>query len=379
MQAATLLAYIKSTLEAAQVFLGGTLPVKHYAFLFLFSDRNSQVSGAWEHSYSSEYVLNEEPLTPAFAASISNMVAHEFFHIVTPLNIHSEVIAHFNFVHPVASEHLWFYEGVTEWAAYAMQLRAGLISIDQYLAILHRETLADRTQFDTTYTLSRLGLNAYSEEGQQQYANVYQRGALTATLLDLRLLELSHGTRGLREVILQLEKQYGPNRPFREAHFFEDFTVLTYPEIWDFFRRYVQGAEPLPFEAYFSPIGINFVSTWNTGKQQATLGPAVFGRRENGMLFLKQVSTLLEKAGVAVNDDVLAIDGVPSRTFAVSSISDRAPGSVIVLTIQHPGSPVQEVPINLDSVEEVQRFAFIPNPDATAVQLSARALWIRNL
>jgi hypothetical protein len=58
---------------------------------------------------------------------VTDIAAHEFFHVVTPLNIHSEIIEHFNFVMtPVPSRHLWLYEGTTEWAAHAMQLRAGL-------------------------------------------------------------------------------------------------------------------------------------------------------------------------------------------------------------------------------------------------------------
>ena len=76
--------------------------------------------------------------TPS-AAYLTDIAAHEFFHIVTPLNIHSEIIEHFNFVTPVPSQHLWLYEGTTEWAAHAMQLRAGLKSPEDYLAKMHPE------------------------------------------------------------------------------------------------------------------------------------------------------------------------------------------------------------------------------------------------
>ncbi|WP_240410350.1 M61 family metallopeptidase [Hymenobacter oligotrophus] len=132
------------------------------------------------------------------------MAAHEFFHIVTPLNIHSEIIERFNFVQPTGSQHLWLYEGTTEWAAHMMQLRGGLITLDEYLATLRNKVGYSQERADTTYSLKRLGLNSFSDEGQQQYGNIYQRGALTASLLDLRLLELSGGKRGLREVLLEL-------------------------------------------------------------------------------------------------------------------------------------------------------------------------------
>jgi predicted metalloprotease with PDZ domain len=46
-----------------------------------------------------------------------DVVSHEFFHIVTPLSIHSKEIQDFDYNDPKMSEHLWMYEGVTEYFA----------------------------------------------------------------------------------------------------------------------------------------------------------------------------------------------------------------------------------------------------------------------
>ena len=51
--------------------------------------------------------------------------AHEFFHIVTPLSIHSEEIQYFDFNQPKMSEHLWLYEGSTEYHAHMVQEKYG--------------------------------------------------------------------------------------------------------------------------------------------------------------------------------------------------------------------------------------------------------------
>ena len=153
-------------------------------------------AGAWEHSFSSEYVLQEGEFTDSVGHRVTDIAAHEFFHIVTPLNIHSEIIEHFNFVTPVPSRHLWLYEGTTEWASHAMQLRAGLKTPEAYLQTQIRKMQIDRQAFDSTYSLRELALTSYSDSGQAQYGNIYMRGALTAGLLDIRLLELSHGRAG---------------------------------------------------------------------------------------------------------------------------------------------------------------------------------------
>jgi len=176
--------------------------------------------------------------------------------VVTPLNIHSEIIQNFNFVTPVPSEHLWLYEGTTEWASDAMQLRGGLKSPDDYLAGVATKIRADKF-FDEDYSLSQLALTSYSPEGQQQYGNIYQRGALVAGLLDIRLLELSGGEYGLQELVLDLAERFGQDQPFPEDEFFDIVVEMTYPEIAEFFEMYVKTASPLPMEEYYGQLGIN--------------------------------------------------------------------------------------------------------------------------
>jgi predicted metalloprotease with PDZ domain len=200
-------------------------------------------------------------------SSLRDIAAHEFFHTVTPLNIHSEIIEDFNFAVPTPSEHLWLYEGVTEWASEIMQYRnqsmALGILLNSYTA---KKNNADHySQLSTTMSLSQMSLTCYEEAGGSQFGNVYNKGALVAALLDIRLLELSGGTKGLREVILQLIETYGPEHAFSEANFFSDLATLTgYPiEITDFINKYIKGTDALPLETYFDKIGITFTPVTN--------------------------------------------------------------------------------------------------------------------
>ena len=255
-KAAQLLGAMDDMLNAAGKFLG-KLPVDAYTFLYLFDE---QSAGAWEHSFSSEYVLKDGVFSDSVGRQVRDIAAHEFFHVVTPLNIHSEIIEHFNFVTPVPSQHLWLYEGTTEWAAHMMQLRAGIKSIDDYLTTIIKKMTIDRTTFDSAYSLRELSLTSYSDSGQKQYGNIYMRGALVAGLLDIRLLELSHGQRGLEDLILELTRKYGKHRAFPEATLVDTLVAMTYPEIGDFFNRYVWHAEPLPIKEYYGKLGIRLVA-----------------------------------------------------------------------------------------------------------------------
>ncbi|MCR5888884.1 peptidase [Hymenobacter sp. J193] len=376
-KAGPLLADMQKMLGAAQSFLV-QLPVKRYAFLYHFED---QSQGAWEHSYSSEYTLKEQPLTPEYAQQITDMAAHEFFHIVTPLNIHSEIIEQFNFVQPTGSQHLWLYEGTTEWAAHMMQLRGGLTTLDDYLTTLHDKVAYDHLRADTTYSLKRLGLQSFTDEGQQQYGNIYQRGAMTAALLDVRLLELSGGKRGLRDVLLELAKKYGPSKPVSEQNFFDDFTKLTYPEIRDFFTRYVENAEPLPLQEYYAKVGIRYDASLRTGRQLASLGTNSYGMLPAGIGFT-EVSSTLQACGVSKGDQFVAFNGavIAPETIrqTLTAMQSGAPGTEVELTIRHDGAE-KKVRCRTIARDEVKRYNFALDPQATPAQLALRQAWLKNL
>ncbi len=140
-----------------------------------------------------------------------------------------------------------------------MQLRSGLKTPEAYLATQIRKMQIDRQEFDSTWSLRKLALTSYSDSGQAQYRNIYMRGALTAGLLDIRLLELSGGKQGLQDLILELARRFGKQRAFPESTFVDTLVALTHPEVRDFFARYVWESERLPVKEYYAKLGIRLV------------------------------------------------------------------------------------------------------------------------
>ena len=99
----------------------------------------------------------------------------------------------------------------------------------------------------------------YRITGQAQYANIYMRGALTAGLLDIRLLELSGGQRGLQDLIVDLAHRFGKQRAFPESTFVDTLAAMTSPEIRHFFNRYVWDSQRLPIADYYGKLGIRLI------------------------------------------------------------------------------------------------------------------------
>ncbi len=148
MMTSNFLAHKLDTLLKAQTkYLGGKLPVEKYAFIVFLDDKPglSGGQGALEHSYSSLYYFGEMD-SLQLSQFIVDASAHEFFHIITPLSIHSEKIQYFDFTHPEMSEHLWLYEGSTEYHAHMVQEKYGLISPQQLLNTLSGDDICIQNQ-----------------------------------------------------------------------------------------------------------------------------------------------------------------------------------------------------------------------------------------
>ncbi|HTH57667.1 MAG TPA: hypothetical protein VL728_16590 [Cyclobacteriaceae bacterium] len=247
---------VKEVLQAQRQYLGGKLPVDKYAFMFYWTDQPVTNYGALEHSYSSVYYMPEQTIEQT-AQQLRDFAAHEFFHIVTPLTIHSEEIQFFDFNDPKMSKHLWLYEGVTEYFAGNVQVKYGLITKEQYLNVLRQKMLtADDFRDDVPFTdISKFTLEKYSD----QYYNVYQKGALIGMCLDIKLRKLSNGKYGLQNLIFDLSKKYGKAHAFKDDELFDQITKLTYPEIGIFLNTYVGGTEKLPLDEVFSLVGVKHI------------------------------------------------------------------------------------------------------------------------
>lgn len=261
---------LKELLFAQAEYLGGELPIDKYAFLFYFTDKPSLsgASGALEHSYSSFYFLPEAD-TMAIAQEIRDVSAHEFFHIVTPLSIHSKEIGEFDFNNPQMSKHLWLYEGLTEYAAHHMQVKTGLIEYDAFFEVMIDKMRNARENYNDTvpFTLmSKYVLEKYKKE----YANVYEKGALIGMCLDIILRYQSNGNYGTQNLMKDLSKKYGKTVSFNDDDLFNDIEKLTYKEVRVFLDTYVAGPKPLPYKDIFAMVGLNY--TDKRTEEQITLG-----------------------------------------------------------------------------------------------------------
>lgn len=306
----TVLALSHPIINCAIQFIGYT-PVSRYVLLVYFHDKEDHSKipclnfwGALEHGNSSTYAL---PAQKELFPYLQKMIAHEFMHILAPLNLHSNKLVSTDYSIPVNQDnHLWLYEGITEWASHIMLLRNAFISLDDYLLELSAMIRRSRT-FTPPYSLLKLSNSWHTAEGKKQYGNIYQLGALTATILDLRLLRLSEGTRGLREVYLDLVKKYGSKQPFDNDSFFEEFITLTYPEIQSFIHKHIMSYTPFDFVEEFKAVGIQYLPVQLEDQNTPSLGFTV-EHHPQGFVVSKILSPDTSAVKVKVGDIIVQVE-----------------------------------------------------------------------
>jgi predicted metalloprotease with PDZ domain len=382
---------VREVLMAQRAFLGGQLPVNKYAFIFYWTDKPVTSYGALEHSYSSVYYMPEATIQKV-GQQLRDFAAHEFFHIVTPLNIHSEEIHRFDFNDPKMSKHLWLYEGVTEYFAGSVQVKYGLIQIPEYLSVLNEKMVVADNFLDTVaFTdISKFTLDKYSS----QYYNVYMKGALIGMCLDIKLRKISNGKYGLQNLVADLSKKYGKQQAFKDDELFSQITALTYPEIGEFLKRYVGGTESLPLTEIFESVGISYVKEQSSMEFTTGLDNRALQRAQHDGKQLLGIANPdgLNEQGKALNfkagDIIIKINGedMPEIGPALQGYIEKQKASLkvdgkITYTVvrKDEAGVLKEVTLEAPviRIERKKRHQLDLNPNATAEQLALREAWLK--
>lgn len=368
-------------LNATAKYLGGRLPVNKYAFLFYFNgeQRAFKLPGALEHNTSSFYALPELP-QQSLAANIMDITAHEFFHIVTPLTISSHEVKEFNFTKAILSKHLWLYEGSTEYASDHAQVKYGLNTVRQFLDKLTQKIKNTKTIYNDKIPFTELSVQAAGKY-QDQYGNVYEKGALISACLDLYLLHLSNGAYDLADLKHDLSMKFGRKAAFEDDKLFDIITGMTYPQVRDFFRKYVEGNETIPYETFFGYAGIKYtpVSTY----KDFSLGSVLLGASPEGKVVVNDVSKMNEfgkKIGYKKSDEILSINNVkvtPANLDATlaSTKSQMKEGEPLKIKIVRASDTMElSATVQKVNIKEEHKLDFLPDPDMQ--QAVVRQAWL---
>ncbi|MCB4808331.1 peptidase M61 [Tamlana sp. 62-3] len=373
-------------MKAQKAYLGDINSTPRYdIYLYLSEGKEDSPKGfgALEHHTSTVVVLPEAMDDEALAESMTDVVSHEFFHIVTPLSVHSEDVHYFDYNNPTFSKHLWMYEGITEYFATLFQVDQDLVSEEDFYNKVMEKIQLSKQRYNDAMSFTIMSENVLKDPYKDQYANVYQKGALIGMCIDILMREESNGNRGVLSLMKELSNKYGKNKPFEDDKLIEEIIAMTYPSVGEFLNTHVVGDTPINYNEFFNKVGLEIAE----GKVETNYilingVPIVSGNPENGTIFFTDAvekNSFWIDNGAKANDVIKSVGGTELTMMNANSILQQ-------IFSWKPGSDVEVVLVR-DGEEKVIKTkvtktyttgeGLMPKADASDAQKALRKAWLK--
>ncbi len=378
---------LKKMVEAQTNFLEGFSTTNEYNILvYLFDPKvyNWQSFGALEHLSSTTVVYPETYSKEQLAnGMINGTVSHEFFHIVTPLSVHSEEIHSFDFNTPNMSQHLWMYEGITEYFANLFQVNQGLISEQEFIDEM-KGKIASSMRYNDTMSFTKMSKNILEDKYAKNYGNVYQKGALIGMSLDILLREESEGKYGVRDLMKDLSNKFGQNKPFKDDEILDEIVAMTYPSIGTFFEKHLTGNVAIDYDALLAKVGIV--------KKKENIDAGYFldsnrqiflsANQKQEIFFTNRKNTALAALGVKSGDVLKSVNGTDVnlqniRNFIGQSLQWKA-GDKITFEVIRNGETLKLESDFVKGTTEIENLVIKELPDSDPKK-KLRDAWLKAL
>jgi len=328
---------------------GGRAPFERYLFLVMALGDGY---GGLEHRSSTSLVCRRDELPTRGIPGVDDgylhflgLASHEYFHAWNVKRIKPAAFAPYDLSRENYTRQLWAFEGITSYYDDLALVRCGLIDAKRYLELLGRTiTTVLRTPGRFRQSVSDASFDAWikfyrkDENSPNATVSYYTKGALVALALDLTLRIAQAGS--LDDVMRALWDRYGATNVGVPEDAIERIACEIGGEaIHDFFRRYVDGTDDPPLATLLAAFGIDWNVRPSTGAKDSGGKPAngklprsSLGAKVGNDLKLQHVYSAgaAERAGLAANDVLVALDGLRASTEAIEALLERrSPGERI--------------------------------------------------
>ena len=281
------------------------------------------VTHNYQHAYGGLENLNSTILaTSRFAykqaSSYKNylsLVAHEYFHLWNVKRLRPKALGPFNYNEENYTTGLWIMEGITSYYDNMIVQRCGFYNEQEYLHQLANDfntvynrpgyelQSAARSSFDTWIKHYRP-----DENSQNVSISYYNKGAMHAVALDLKIIAETDGKYKLDDVLRKAYEQFYliENRGFEEHEFqqlAEDLTGVTLKEIFEA----AHTTEELDYNSYFNRVGYELIDTL---ANQVSPSIGVKTAYQEGKTIVKNIDRDSGAwiGGLNVNDEIIAVN-----------------------------------------------------------------------
>ncbi len=369
----------KKIIEVEAQLYGG-LPYERYIFLLHLAATGF---GGLEHKDACSLIYSRFGFRAKDKYNrFMQLVAHEFFHLWNVKRIRPKALEKFNYEQENYTTSLWFCEGTTSYYDLVIPQRAGIYDAKAFLECLGKEitqlqTIPGRkvqpvseSSFDSWIKLYRRDAN--SNNSQISY---YLKGELVSFLLDL-LIRSRHGNkRSLDDVMRQMWQRFGKEEiGFTPQQLKDVIESVAQTDLSDFFERYIDGTDELPFDEYLQPFGLRLYSV-EAEEPVPHLGVNVKAEQGKEVIQFVEANSPAGIAGVDAGDELLAIDGLRVTADQLSDrLKDYNVGDTVKLSVFHQDE-LRTLPVTLGTPRP-SRYQIVPVENPTQAQKQNFAGWL---
>ena len=258
----------------AEVEMWGPPDFDRYTFLYHFASDNKSFDGM-EHLVSTQIINGGNLGDPGVLGRMLEDSAHEFFHVWNVKRLRPAALGPWDWTRPANTKSLWIAEGLTQYYGNLMMRRAGLWDDRRYLSELEgsleyvENSPGVQLMSAVEASLAAPFIDSAVHRQQTNLSNTsvtyYIKGELLGVVMDLTIRGRTNGSQSLDDVLRQMYDElyvkapnasyYLKGRGYTEEDFVRVMSQVSRTDMQSFYDRYIQGVEPLPYDAAFAVVG----------------------------------------------------------------------------------------------------------------------------
>lgn len=297
--------------ESATAIFGQN-PNKKYLFII---HNTHERGGGLEHMNSTTLSVNRWTYSPENYMSFLSLVAHEYFHVWMVKRLRPSVLVDYDYSNENYTDLLWVMEGFTSYYDKLLLRRAGFYTEGEYVnRFTGLVNWVERTIGNQVQPVADASFDAWikayrpNENSSNTTISYYSKGGLIATVFDAMIIEKSKGKKSLDDFMQKLYHDFyeKENIGITEESFKKTLQQFVDEDLDEFFKKYINGTETIPYDKYLKPLGIKTSLYNNT---VSNLG--ISTEFKDGLLTITSVKSggSGEKAGLSPNDEIIAFNG----------------------------------------------------------------------
>ena len=325
----------------------GQVPFKRYVFLVNFTE---SAVGGLEHLNSTMCFVPRFRMMPREEYNLMmGIFSHEFFHAWNVKRMRPNGLGPFNYTSETYTRSLWIAEGITSYYDDLILRRAGLYSVEEYLDAFvmninlmaafpgSRKQSAEESSFDAWTKFYKP-----DENSPNAVFSYYTQGAVIGWMLDMTVRKKSEGQHNLDDAMRKLysETFLKNGRGYTDNEFEAACVSFGGPAVSQIFNSRVRGRAEVDYDQFLGYVGLRLAEKENEKGPKGFLGASLAseGGRKTTLIKAVLASTPAEDMALAVNDEIIAIDGIRvTAERLVFLIATMAPGREIALTVARNG------------------------------------------